>query len=311
MKIQNFYRKRIPSLLLSKLKIKLYADYLAQLYGYELVGEGGFWLNFPSYKLFPRTLPGSIKKGTEDPYYFPFEVDITSIRSRVGFSYEEEGWHPFVETLKEYAVDPGLNYQDSSLARLYKNYCPGNVQEVLLDHFQTPLKPFCDWPPTNEFIRSVWTLGKPGVRSFMKVQGKQPTSTGWIFYGPHDPEYGEREFRRIISVYESIKNKGYKAGLTHLDPVNGYFLKRRKEYRFVLLQGNHRVSVLKALGYKNVDVVIRKGHPAIVDQEDLHRWTEEGGGIYTASLVRTLFDTLFDSSGLEKAQRYGLLNKKI
>ncbi len=308
MKTQKNYHKKIPVLLLSMLKIRPYADYLAQLSGYELVGEGGSWLNFANYKLFPRSLPGSIKKGDEDPYHAPFKVDITTIRSRVGFSYQEDGWHPFVETLKEYAADPGLDYQDSTLARLYTKYCPRNVQEVLLDHFQTPLKPFCDWPPTNEFIRSVWTLGKPGVDSFMKIQWKQPISAGWIFYGPHDSAYGEREFRRLISVYESIKNKGYNSGLTNLDPVNGYFLKRGKEVRFVLLQGNHRVSVLKALGYKQVEVVIRKGHPALIDRDELHRWTEKGGGIYSASLVRNLFDTLFDSSGSEKAQRLGLLN---
>lgn len=289
-------------------KVRPYAANFARHFGYELVGEKGDWWNLPSYKLFARELPEIIKKGNRDPYFFPFKVDIKTITSRVGFSYYEHGWHPFIETLKEYEVNPDLKYQDSTLAKLYQNYRPNNVQEVLLDHLKNPLKPFCDWPPTNEFIRSVWTLGKPGVRSFMNIQGKQLPSAGWIFYGPHDEVYGESEYRRLISVYESIKNNGYKAGLTDMDAVNGYFLKCGNDYRFVLLQGNHRISVLKALGYKDVDVVIRKGHPAIVDQAKLYRWTKKGGGIYPSSVVENLFDTLFNSTGLQKAQRYGLLN---
>lgn len=293
-------------MLSSLFKVRPYASYFARHFGYELVGEKGDWWVLPSYKLFPRVLPEIIKKGDGDPYYTPFKVDITTITSRVGFSYYEDGWHPFLETLKEYNEDPKLHFKDSTLARLYRNYCPKNLQEVILDHIKNPLKPFCDWPPTNEFIRSVWTLGKPGVRSFMNIQGKQFPTSGWIFYGPHDQEYGEREFRRLINVYESIKNNGYREGLTNMDPVNGYFLKHGNDFRFVLLQGNHRVSVLKALGYKTVDVVIRKGHPAIVDQADLYRWTKEFGGIYPTPAAGNLFDTLFNSKGVQKAQRYGL-----
>lgn len=167
---------------------------LAKQLGYELVGENGNRWSFPSYKLFSRGIPEIIKIGREDPYDSTFKVDITEITSRVGFSYAEDGWHPFLETLKEYIKDPNLRFQDSTLARLYQNYRPTNVQEVILDHIKKPLKPFCDWPPTNEFIRSVWTLSKPGVRYFMGVQGKKAPTSGWIFYGPHDLEYGERSF---------------------------------------------------------------------------------------------------------------------
>lgn len=306
MKLQNFYQKRIPSLLISIFKIRPYADYLAQLSGYELVGEGGVWLNFSNYKLFPRRLPGSIKKRSEDPYHTPFKVDITSITSRVGFSYENVGWHPFVQTLKEYEEIPDLVYEDSTLARLYNNYQPGNVQEVILDHIESPQKPFCDWPPKNELIRWVWALNENSVCSYLNRIKKTPDKDGWIFFGPHTQEYGKKEFQRLIGVYESIKTNGYQSGITDMDPVNGYFLKKEKKIRFVLLQGNHRVSALKALGYSEVDVVIRKGHPAVVDWADLHKWTQDGGGIYPSSLAKNLFDSLFDESGLQKAKRYGL-----
>jgi hypothetical protein len=309
MKSQKFFQKRIPAFLKSKLKIRPYAAYLAQLSGHELIGAGGVRLNFSDYKLFPRRLPDSIKKGSEDPYFTPFKVDIISITSRVGFSYENAGWHPFVQTLKEYEENPDLNYEDSSLARLYNNYQPNNIQEVLIDHIQTPQKPFCDWPPVNDLIKWVWVLNENSVRIYLNRIKKTHDKDGWIFFGPHTPEYGKKEFQRLIGVYESIKANGYQSEITDMDPVNGYFLKKGKNTRFVLLQGNHRVSALKALGYSNVDVIIRRGHPAVIDWDDLYKWTQDCGGIYPSSLIKTLFDALFDGSGLQKAKRHDLLVK--
>lgn len=298
--------KSVPSLLLSHLRVKPYARTIARRMGYELVGEGGGLWDFPKYKFFPRTLPDIINTGTEDPYYIPIKIDITTITSRLGFSYAKDGWHPFVETLKEYAENPDLCYEDSTLARLYNQYCPANVHEVLLDHLETPLKPFCDWPPSNELFRWIWALNKNSVRSILKRLKDSPDKSGWIFFGPHNQEYGEKEFQRLINVYNSIKKKGFQHELSETEPVNGYFLKKGTKLRFVLLQGNHRVSALQALGHTEINVLIREGHPAVIDRAELQRWTKDGGGIYPSHLPNRLFDTMFDESGLQKANRYGL-----
>lgn len=298
--------KRSVSLLPSLINLRSYARFLARKTGYELVGEGNSWHQLFEHRLFPRKLPDLIHTGPEDPYYKPLRIAVNSITSRIGFSYAEDGWHPFVETLKEYAHDPHLRYEDSTLSRLYRQYCPRNAQEVLLDHIQSPIKPFCDWPPSYELISWVWTLNESGVRSRLGKLKSSPSAGGWILFGPHTHAYGKKEFTRLIGVYESIKNNGYKSGGSGIDPVNGYFLKEGANVRFVLLQGNHRVSVLKAMGYPDVDVLIRQGHPAVIDRENLSEWTDACGGIYPSLLTEQLFETLFTETGLRKAQRYGL-----
>lgn len=291
----------------SLIRIRPYVRYLARLTGYELVGEGNGWQQLLGSRFFPRRLPELIHKNpAEDPYYTPFKIKISSITSRVGFSYAEEGWHPFVKTLKEYMEDPHLTYDDSSLARLYTQFCPENVQEVLLDHIKDSLKPFCEWPPTYELVSWVWTLNRSSVDSYLQHHRRRGENGGWIFFGPHNKEYGRKEFQRLISLYNSIKSTGYQEKLSGADPVNGYFLRDGKNIRFVLLQGNHRVSALKVAGYTDVDVLIRQGHPAVIDRKELHRWTEAGGGIYPVSLVESLFGVLLNGSGFQKAQRYGL-----
>jgi hypothetical protein len=290
----------------SLLKIRPYLRFVARKAGYELVGEGKNWGDLLGYKLFPRKLPESLPVQTSDPYYQHLSISISSVTSRVGFSYAKDGWHPFVQTLEEYAYNSKLRYEDSTLARLYSLYRPSNVQEVLLDHIQRPVKPLCDWPPYNELISRLWALSPHSLGYYLNLLKNKPQTDGWIFFGPHTQEYGEREFHRLISVYNSIKQNGYQPELTDLDPVNGYFLKKENNYRFVLLQGNHRVSALKALGYSEVKVLIRQGHPAVVDYAKLHRWTEENGGIYPSQLIEKLFDALYNESGLQKALRYGL-----
>jgi hypothetical protein len=293
---------RLPSLI----SLRPYFRLLARSTGYELVGEGEGWRHLLGYKIYPRNLPDVIQQESKDPYYHPLRVDIESITSRIGFSYREDGWHPFVQTLKEYAENPNLCYEESTLAKLYRQYCPANVQSVLLDHINIPVKPFCDWPPIYELISWVWTLSPSGVQKRLSKKISNSSSSGWILYGPHSEDYARKEFKRLIEVYESVKESGYQSDLSGMDPVNGYFLKDGNYTRFVLLQGNHRVSALKALGYKHVDVLIRQGHPAVVDRDDLHRWTETGGGIYSSFLTEQLFQSLLTQSGLQKAQRYGL-----
>ncbi|MEJ8800546.1 hypothetical protein [Pontibacter sp. H249] len=289
----------------SSLTLKPCASYFARQFGYELVGEGALWKR-SNYKLFHRKLPHFIHNRSEDPYTIPFKISLRTVTSRLGFSYANDGWHPFVQTLKEYEQNPELRYEDSTLAKLYERYCPRNVHEVLLDHISVPLKPFCDWPPKNHLIRWVWALNHTSVRKSLKFFNNNGDEDGWIFFGPHTPEYGQREFNRLIGVYESIKKNGYRTGLAGVDPVNGYFLKYRDKTRFVLLQGNHRISALKALGYTEVEVLVRRGHPAVVDREHLLRWTEGGGGIYSDEVVTHLFDALFQETGVQKAKRYNL-----
>ncbi|MBT0812303.1 hypothetical protein KIH41_13540 [Litoribacter ruber] len=286
----------------SYFKIKPFVEFLARKMGYELVGEG----SISDFKLYPRKLPEQISLQATDPYTVPISVDISNITSRVGFSFSSNDWHPFVQTLKEYKINPNLRYEDSTLAKLYNRYTPQNVQEVLTEQIPTPQKPFCDWPPKYQFITWVWTLNQNRVVNIMNyIKGRCETN-GWIYFGPHDITYGKKEFDRLISLYNSIKKDGFASTLSDQDPVNGYFLKKGNDLKFVLLQGNHRVSVLKALEYKTVKILIRKGHPAVVGYEKLHLWTQGFGGIYPTILIEQLFNNLFYGSGLDKAKRYGL-----
>ena len=167
--------------LLSLFSLRPYAEFCAEKMGYEMVGEIGFY-DPVGYRFFPRKLSFSSSKVKEDPYKESFPVKINKITSRIGFSYADEGWHPFVETLKEYVQNRNLKYEDSSLALVYKKYCPKNVQEVLLDQIKEPVIPFSEWPPANDLLRWVWALNASSTRSFLRGALKKKEAEGWIFF---------------------------------------------------------------------------------------------------------------------------------
>lgn len=287
--------------------MKPIVSYFARTFGFETVGEVRRGWNISGYKFHSRTLPEQINSGGGDPYFKPFSVKISSISTRVGFSFSEPGWHPFVQTLREYEKNRKLIYQESVLAQVFSRFNPKNVQEVLLDKGDSEMKPICDWPADNFLLSRIWELNELSLNRYLLQKDSKLPASGWIYFGPHDDRYGEKEFQRLKKVYDSIKKNGYRADPSARAAVNGYFLKNGDQVRFILLHGNHRVSALKALGYASVKVVIRKGHPAVVDRKDLKNWATENGGLYPLGLLELLFDTLFYGSGKEKARRLGLL----
>lgn len=264
-------------------------------------------MNYPAKIILSRFFGGSGIFSANRKKKYSFKVEIKEVTSRVGFSFAKDGWHPFVQTLQEYIKNPNLRYEDSTLSRLYSVYQPGNLQELMLDHVKIPLPPICFWPASNELIKRIWIMDRNQLEEIIrKEKTKKDGEEGWIYFGPHSQEYGENEFKRLISVYDSIKTKGYLSRLGSEEPVNGFFLKKGKATRFILMQGNHRVSALKVLGYSNVGAIIRPGHPQIINWDDLYRFTEEAGGIYPISIIQQIFLALFEESGLEKGRRYKL-----
>ncbi|MFT4305083.1 MAG: hypothetical protein ACMXX8_03240, partial [Candidatus Woesearchaeota archaeon] len=48
-------------------------------------------------------------------YINPFNIKIQDCISHNGFSFSSDGWHPFVETIKQYSNDKNLKYKNSLL----------------------------------------------------------------------------------------------------------------------------------------------------------------------------------------------------
>lgn len=193
-------------------------------------------------------------------------VPIDAIVAPPAFSYSADGWHPYSATLGEYSRNSALRYGDSSLARTYGQYLPRNASDALLASDDAIPRILNLLPP--RFAGHEWVARHNEVDSALRGHPPAWMMQGHRVFGPVSDEAGRSDFLRLISVYESIKCRGYRTELT-VDPISGYFLIDQREFRFRVSAGQHRLAAMKALGFQ--DVSIRLDLPIAVSCDLLSR----------------------------------------
>jgi len=230
-----------------------------------------------------------------------FCVDIGITRTIMGFSFSQSGWNPHTATLGQYQLlGDRIRYEDSILKEYYDLFQPRNSLETFqIDEGQGSL---ATQSFKEDFILP-WYYGKPGL----SIHGE-----GWIFSGPVSIQMGTAELYRTIRVYDSIKEEGYLPGKYrrssrdfHEDHIHGYLLKKGKNYRFIIVGGNHRAAALSALGWNELPVTFIAGYPRVVDIQNIEEWPQVRKGNITISAAQEIFNCYFDSDGSETANRLG------
>jgi hypothetical protein len=231
-----------------------------------------------------------------------FDIPVELATTDTGFAYR--GWHPYVETLREYLAGPAVRYDATTLARLHRAFQPANLEEVLFEDGSLRLTPLDKWPPRMYFLRAIWTLNPWLVRQAL-ANFPLEERRGWLYFGPVSPGTGEADLQRLVRAYENVNREGLRTG-PGIAPLDGYFLSAGDSYRFVVLNGNHRVAALRVLGIESFPARLRPGYPAVVRAEDLDRWTIARGGVYPKRTLEAMFWKLFEETGEHKARRLGL-----
>lgn len=276
-------------------------DYGLQKAGYALVGSGGVRQRH-AYSVQRMRLPEPVISGFAQTT--AFEVDLDRVTTPCAFSYHPNGWHPYRESLQQLIHDPDLPYEDSALRRFYDGFQPTTVQEVLLEDVRDPLDPIATWPALLPLFKHLWALTPRRVDEILASPHTQKGARQQ--FGPHPPEFGRLQLQRTWTAYESLRSRGYRPTEFPDGHLTGYFLVRDDDYRFVVFHGNHRLAAFEALGVTRVLARPHRGHPPVVDQRELHRWTDGRYGVFSPAVAQRLFDKLFDERGAHKAERLGL-----
>ena len=158
---------------------------------------------------------------------FLFIKSYYAISSFAGFVKQE--FDPLYLCALEIIENPKINFKDSYLNKFYKN--PKNYKFGKIFNLSMKNKYYdLDWE--NSF--SPWSNAKPQIN----VHG-----------GIVDASFIKMRFLKIRNTINNIIEFGYIP--TKKDIVKGYFLVKGSEYRFIVLQGWHRLAVLKALHSTN------------------------------------------------------------
>lgn len=257
------------------------------------------------HRIRPLKVPGTEGAPGRDDKRLGYRIRIAKATTPLGFSFDRCGWNPYVESLRfsEHLATP--RPADHPLVDYYRRFTPRTVQEALLEHIRTPLRPLHSWPVQRGLL-SVWALTQGIIdRAMRSPQTRQDRPRQFV--GPHPRSHIEADIARLEAVRDSIREHGYHPSRFGSRPIRGYFMLHGDDYRFVCRNGNHRLAALAHLKHEQVDVELATSIPPVVDFEELEWWTEGQGGLFDEMVAEELFLKMFYETGRTKAENLGLL----
>jgi hypothetical protein len=102
----------------------------------------------------------------------------------------------------------------------------------------------------------------------------------------------ENEFAALKAAYHSIANEGYQPHKYGYAEV--LCLKNGEKTSFILLDGNHRVGALSALGFKHVEALLYMRN--VINRKDVKKWPGVKNGFYTEEDALKIFDVYFSGN---------------
>ncbi len=184
------------------------------------------------------------------------------------------GWNPFVEA---------LNQGDNSLKWYFYQFQLRSLQEMYL------LSP--DVPGTD---MSLWRLPWFG----RDLVGQNSHSLKEKSDERRGPNLIASEMRRLTQTRDSILKRGYQPNL--YGDIQGCFLKRGDEGRFLIYGGKHRTAVLAAAGWQKIPVMFKPTLPRTVDGTTVHSWPLVRSGVFNARAALGIFNSYFDLDGTQQ-----------
>lgn len=264
-----------------------------------------------SYGKSPPELAAALQLSQEDSpislYYQgpgPYIAKIPKESCRSNFF----GWHasenPFVKTI----LESSKTHTESTLLKFYSHHQYINTGE-LFKIKESPISsapamaavmPWWNLTP-KERLKSIAILTASGRflgKEAVEFGASTAKDYGWQYFGPISNPIIEIEFKRQISVYNSIKQHGYKPDSPLC--VHGEFLVAADRWCWVNQGGKHRFNSLIALNHDQITVsAIGKYGPFIVRPEDAKHWPNVKNGNFTEKEAIELFYRILDGRVLE------------
>lgn len=236
--------------------------------------------------------------------YQPVLLDIPVSRLRgfgsAAFPCTQDGGHPFIDTLLEYRSGVIDGPAASALARFYRAWQPKNAAEYLgvktggCHEELLRLKPVeAIFPWWNILPRKKREGFRREVSLSHGAKYRDSLNNDWNFCGPVDDDFLEREFRRLVSVYENVRKSYYRDARFDGD-ITGMLMLNGSDWRVQVRSGHHRISALVARGDHSVPVRLFFKVPPIVRREDFGFWPHVVNGKIGGDEALRIFDRIFD-----------------
>jgi len=148
----------------------------------------------------------------------------------------------FTDMTKE-LINKDLNdWKNTIWYNYYKTFNPKSLDDI----YKINSKTLKNLPA--ETIFEPWTHDKPIELNMMKRLG---------MYGIKDDDYIYNQIKKTKYLVDSIKKNGYTESNAIKNNVVVEILKYKEKEKYLVMSGNHRINVLKALNYKKINVFLK------------------------------------------------------
>lgn len=249
-----------------------------------------------------------LRRETDDPVEAayragmrPFVIEMALADCRIlpglAFPCVAGGGNPFVETLLAFAAGAAGDYENSPLPQFYRDWRPQSAAVVLGLGDAVPglsaapplgfVLPWSSLTPKQAEARWVGMIEADNREHGAGADA----AAGWKGWGPVSDAVGRLEYRRLVGVYESIRQSGYRRSDEDNGDIKAAVLCRGGVHVVLVTAGHHRAAAAAALGMQTVPVRIDN---ALVRREDVRHWPNVRSGLYGEAAALALFDRLFE-----------------
>lgn len=232
------------------------------------------------------------------------DVPVEKLRGlgSAAFPCTQDSGHPFIQTLLDYESGKVRSYAGSALESFYEQWQPSNAAEYL----GVVNMAGCEKLLELKAIEVVLPWSKHGiserlenVRDAVLLASRAKHSqidhrqNRWHFFGPATLESGRHEHERLMGVYSSIKNSGYRRNDSFDGDIRGSLLIDENEWCVLISGGGqHRCCALSALGCFSIPVRLFFSIPMTVRKCDFYYWPHVIDGLFRQEVALSIFDRL-------------------
>lgn len=218
------------------------------------------------------------------------KVEMEKCINPLGYSFGKDGWHFIVEYLKEVDSKPTIHFKDSILYRYHKFYQPISMSELVKTAgMEVSFDP--------GFFRYPWGNFREDFNHALPEKDRKHSR----FCGPSDDDFIELEASNILELRDNMKSTGYDPWKFPNSFIGGVFLiKENGDYRFVILQGNHRASIMSYMKVKTFLTRFLLNHYSHIHENNIEEWYYVKKSLCSKEDARKYFNAFFILDGRER-----------
>lgn len=240
-----------------------------------------------------------------------FDLPINKGRSLPVHSFNKNGYHPFVNAAKKALMAPKKKRYvliKKYLREYYSQFSPITAGHLMNCTKTSKLYKFPPWavimPWQSESINE-WLIH---VSDAVRIENKKNIGieNGWAWTGPVSEDKLSIESKRLNTVLDSILTKGYnRHGGRDGHIYVTILFKDNDSWVWQSVAGQHRASVLAALGFSNVKVKVKM----FVKRDEVKCWPQVVNGFFSINEALDIFDKVFD--GYPTGNEFNKGNKSL